>query len=263
MHRYILRYGAVYFVLNLFANILHYLQIYQQTGVLMIKDFLLVMCSLPLWQGPMYQLWFIPALILGMYCAVHAFLHRKELLYGALLIPTTAAVILFSTYGVPFFGFSAADFSYAYHAVVLQHFTQGLTFVYLGMLLARYRSSSINLALFFFSSLAVLIAETLCAARILSDSSALHAFSFSQYFISVLLFLLILRIPGSFLQKHHRMINSFSVLMYLLHPLQYNLFKTWIPDPYLLFPLVILLNAAAAFALLTLKTYIRKHYHGF
>lgn len=248
LHRYLMRYGLVYFSLNLVANIIHYARIYMQSGILMINDFLLVTLTTPLWQVPLYQLWFIPSLMLGMWCGVHAFMLRKEKLWGLALIPLTVVTLLFSTYGVSFFGISASGFSYPYHAVVPLHFVEGLAFVYLGMLMASRRQALSSPKAFWLPALLVLFAEDHIVRHVFHIEQISTIFTFSQCIFAVAIFRTILCLPGQFLRNYHRLINRFTLLIFLLHPLQIDFFRTWIPNPYLLFPIIICVNLILAYA---------------
>ena len=249
LRRYLLRYGLVYFSLNFLGYIIHYLSLYMATGVFMTKDFLLVMCTMPLWSGPLYQLWFIPSLMLGIWCSVHAFIRHKEKQWGLILIPLTIIILLFSTYNVPLFGLSMFSIPHGDLQIAPLRFTKGLVFAHLGMLMASRRKSLPSLPVFSIIALLVLLCENYLVERVFHIEQIYSRFTFSQIAFSLFSLRLLLCCPGKFLRNHHRFINRFTLLTFLLHTPQANLLRTLIPTPYGRMIVIIALNIALAYAL--------------
>lgn len=263
--RYILKYGSVYFVLSFFSVAGVYLQIYQETDYLMVKSFLVDLCTLPFHQPFMTQLWFIPPLLLGVLINAPIWLKEKEKAFLWVLIPFVLSVIFFRVYG------SQLPRNQALYKITqwsifpeISYFfpqlARGVLFVYIGMFFAKHHKVCETIRIsYFLLPFAILSFLELQLVRAYGSSELSNLWlTVSVILWSSLMFLAILRIKGDSLRKHHDFITIFSGITYFFHILEGKLMDSWIPHPLLVFLAVVVLNSLITWGFLRICRHSKK-----
>ncbi|MBQ9083223.1 MAG: acyltransferase [Clostridia bacterium] len=245
---YLWKYGGLFVVLNVIAMLIGYIEIYVKTGEWMIRSFFIHVLILPFYEAPMYQLWFIPALLVGIIVNAFFVLKRKERLGQALILLYTAIIMLWCLYGWHITGIPLYEAITSWeHFHLIDYFltrsARGILYVAMGMWSARHDEQICKLPLqkLLWPALLITVVDTAVVARWGDPQRVGMTLSVSIW--SFILFIGIRRLKGADLQPYHAAITIYSGTMYFLHVFQQKFFMRWTSNNVLIFLGVLLTNA--------------------
>lgn len=248
--KHAVRYGIIYFVLEISIQILYFARLSLQTGEIHLLDFLanVVRCFVleTSKMNLLRQLWFLHALICSL--VLNAFMtpRTRRFVLAAVFILRIALAQIGDERITLFYEHILAALPLRWHIIHAEELTKTL-----GRFLTGFLFTTIG---FDIKTWHVKVAHLLLLSLPFAVFEAfVYPLNLTVVFLSIALFFWLKQLQGQFLYPYHTQISLFSVLMYFLHMAEKKIFSFFTDSAILSFLLVILVNLMLTAAVCCLR----------